>query len=766
MSRKQAARPHPNAPLVAFLLIALAVAMAVGATAAKAGQYKAVLCAANNGSNAFGTSTNTASAQNPGGIFNFENYCGATPNDPAGDAAFLRISENQAGGNAGQGAYGNIYWDTPSWVHFKAGGGYTRQLYAFNDGWRARFWVASASSSAQIMTQGAGLPNSGGQWGSSNIFGPHLWPLSVYYDFTRFVYEMQCVRPAGCDRVNFNSTDANSFVFILEDDWNSQVRMTDGSPMMTGQWVRGTQTATFSWAEYGSGIRFERLRVDGGDRWVGDWNPNCNRSTSQTNGEFARVFQPCPVSANVDRALPLDTATLGDGPHTLQACTQDYGQWQGLNGTRSESCDQRTIRVDNTAPGAPPGLQVTSANPERYLDTFDAHWSLPPNEGSPIEKVHYDIVNAAGEIVVPEKVVTGTNLTQTSGIQGRAQPDAYQLRVWLEDAVGLVGPKSIAPIPHDTTPPAAPQDISVTAPGTTRAADGFDLRWRNVPDAGSPIAAAHYEVINDSGGVVVPTQTLGGANIQQVERLESPRDRGPFGLRLWLSDAEGNVGAPVTVPLSYDCVRSDVSGGTELTSGLGKGADATEIVEQGGGSLLKGKLSAANGKVGGAPLCVFSRVITDRGRDFLGLAITDADGSYRFAVPAGASRELTVEYRSEHRELSDQSTIETIVEPTFTLVKKVIRNKRFARFKAHIPGPHNDNVVVVLQVKRGKGWLAFRRYRTRANGWLKVGYRMTRTTQPTKYLMRAQVRETVGYPYREGDSKPQWLIVLPRGKGG
>jgi hypothetical protein len=194
------------------LLACVLLGVIVTATA-HAAYYKMVACAGNSGFGGYNTSTNTASPQNPGGIFSFENYCGPAP-DPAGNSAFVRIAENQASGNAGVGAYGNIYLDTPPFVHFKASGGWTRQPNAFNDGWRTRFWVASACCTAQMMTQGAGLPNADGQWASTGTFAPHLWPLSVYYDFTRFVYEMTCVRPAGCDRSNLNATDANTFVFF------------------------------------------------------------------------------------------------------------------------------------------------------------------------------------------------------------------------------------------------------------------------------------------------------------------------------------------------------------------------------------------------------------------------------------------------------------------------------------------------------------------------------------------------------------------------
>jgi len=82
-------------------------------------------------------------------------------------------------------------------------------------------------------------------------------------------------------------------------------------------------------------------------------------------------------------------------------------------------------------------------------------------------------------------------------------------------------------------------------------------------------------------------------------------------------------------------------------------------------------------------------------------------------------------------------------------------------FYGEIPGPHNDQVVVVLQAKVGNGWKAFRRYRTRNGGKFAVGYRFNFTTRPTTYVMRVQVRSTVGYPYLEGNSRLLHLRVLP-----
>ncbi len=298
-------------------------------------------------------------------------------------------------------------------------------------------------------------------------------------------------------------------------------------------------------------------------------------------------------------------------------------------------------------------------------------------------------------------------------------------------------------------------------PSTSRAAQGFDVRWHNIADAGSPIDKVHYEIMNAAGGVVIPGETGSAEEGSSVADPDAPSDRGDFTLRLWLEDAEGNVGAPATAPLSYSCVHSDASGGLTLTSGLGSDAASQEIVQQGAGSLLRGALHGGSGGVANAPLCVFSRVVTDSERDFLGIAVTSSDGGYQFAIQSGASRNLSVVYRPDHRELSADATLETVVHPTFNVRKKVVRNKHFASFSGYIPGPNNDQVVIVLQVRRGKGWLAFRRYRTREGGKFTVGYRFNRTNWPTKYVMRAQVRSTVGYPYLQGNSKRLTLIVLP-----
>ncbi len=756
-------RPAKRPVLVASCLMALAFAIAIVAAAdAQAAYYKLVLCAANNGSNGYQVRTNTASAQNPSGIFSVENYCGPA-GDPAGDSAFLRIYENQPSGSAGDTAYASASWGTVPWVGIAAAGGYTREPGSFNDGWRARFWAEGYDGSTNnILMQGSGVANGslgGVGWGTTSTFGSHLWPFTGFADYRRFFFELTCMRPAGCDRSGWNGVDANSIVLLLNDAAPVDLHLTGtGSAPLNGQWVRGAQTATYVWSDQGSGIRLEWIDIDGARNFTIDHASECNIGYSQVNGEFARDFQACAVAAGIGRGDTFDTAAFPDGAHTLRACAQDYGQYIGLYGSGGASCDQTTIHTDNTAPGAPVGLEVTSANPARYLPRVGARWGLPSNSGSPIVKVHYEEIDAAGKVVVPEQTVSALNPTELPAIDGPVQAGAYRLRVWLEDQVGFTGPPALAPIPHDTTPPSAPQGLSVTTPQTSRALDGFDVHWRNLTDAGSPIDAVHYQVLDASGKVVVGTHDLPGDNPQAIPNLDTPQAQGKGTLRLWLSDAEGNVGAPVTAPLSYDCVRSEVGGGTNLSASFGTG-DGSALVNEGQGATLSGTVQGANA---GASICVFSRVTTDQERQFLGVAMTGTGGEYRFAVPAGPSREVIAAYRPGQRELSASATVETIVHPTFALRRKVIHNKGFGIFTGSIPGPHNGNVIVVLQVRDGKKkWRAFRRYRTREDGQFTLRYRFTHTQKPTTFVTRAQVREQSGYPYEAGDSDPLGLRVLP-----
>ena len=857
-SRGSALRPVTVA--LCFFALAFAVAILAAATA-HAAYYKTLYCGAADGSG------NPVLGARPG-FFDFTDDCGTAYGDPAGTGGFLRLEENTTGtaGNTDEASYS---WWPPVGTSIAAVSAYTRVPGYFNSGWRSRFWGEGYDGGEyNILMQGSGVANEGIYAPATTNFVYHAWPFGGFGDYKRLLFAMTCYRPGGCSREGWNAADANSIAITLNDKEAPHVNFEGESHVFAGDWVKGNNAIAWRESDQGSGLRFSRLKVDGSTLSDGtiDYQANggCRTGYSDANGEFARDFTPCTQGPYL-RYYPLRTEWFSDGQHQLATCVQDFAQYQHLGGSASESCDTRTIHTDNTAPGKPAELKVTSANPDRYLDHFGASFSLPPDPGSPIAKVHYEVLNAQGEVVVPEKTIASTNPTSLANIAGPSKPGAYTLRVWLEDSVGFVGPAADAPIPHDTTPPAAPQDlraagtpahwverldlrwqnvadagspidtahyqllgasgevlggtdavegdglqaidglqtpaqrcacavrvwltdeegnvgapatmalprdttppaapqdVSVASPGTSRSAEGFDVRWRDIADDGSPISAARYEVLNGAGKAVVPVTTVSGDGIDKIADLQTPREAGSYTLRLWLSDEEGNTGAPVSVPLAYGCVRSDAGGGTALSTEVLRDGEQRQILGQGQGAVLRGRLLDSNGRgVDNASLCVFSRVVTDSAPEFLGLALSGPDGTYSYALAAGPSRELTVAYRSGQREVRSSAQIATRVKPVFRVRSKVIRNKRFARFQTCIPGPHNDGVVMVLQVKRGNGWLVFRRYRTDRGGCAQVVYRFNRTERPTLYVMRAQVREQGDYPYAQGTSRPLRLTVLPR----
>lgn len=742
--------------LAALIAVSAFAASAFAAANASAAYYKMVACSANNGAPPYQVETNAPD------IFDVTNRCNGHGGDPPGESSLIRIHENQDPPHSvRQGAYADAYFDAPPGVHFKAAGGFTREPYQFNEGWRARFWIAGQSNT-QIMAQGAG-GGTGGLLPSSSVFGPHIWPEGGYLDFNRFVFEEACIRAARCDVSGNNAADLNGMVFILSDDSDSHPEFTQTeSPLLADHWVTGNQSLTFSASDAGSGIREERVYVDGAEIWSLDHGAECATSVTPSNGEWARSYSPCPTGGPWNRSVSFNTAAFKDGSHTVEVCTQDFAQFQGLNGTGGQSCTARTIATDNTAPAAPSGLSVVSPNSARYLSKFGAQFQLPPNEGSPITKAYYNIVDAAGNVVAPAQEFGGVNPTTIPTINGPGKAGDYRLRVWLQDEVGLVGPAATVPIPHDTTPPAAPQNLTAVAPKSPRGAAGFDLTWHNIVDSGSPIDAAHYRVLNAEGATVVEDRAVQGEAIEAIRSLETPRDRGGFTLQLWLEDEEGNVGAPTSVPLVYDCVRDDVDAGAALSSSIGPDGAGSRIVKQGRGGLLQGRLLDTNGApVAQAPICVFSQVVTDSVRKFLGIAMTGADGSWEFAVNAGATRDLLVDYRSQDREISTKVKLVTRVRPTFEVENTVVYNRNVARFRGTVPGPHNDHVQVVLQARKGNGWIVFRRLSAGKEGNYEGSYRFNKTTAPTEYVMRAEVRKQPGYPYASGHSEEQMLIVYP-----
>ena len=197
---------------VALCLIGLSfVTAVVCAATAHAAFYDVVFCAGGNGSG------NPTLGARPGG-FDFGTDCGEPPSYPSDGGHYLRLNENTTGA-AGAGDEASMSWYAPPWTSIVAGGGYTREPNAFNEGWRARFWGEDLGGNVHnILTQGTGIEgNDGITKNATQIFASHLWPFGGWDDYKRFVFDLECVRPAGCDRSNLNAVDANTITLVAND---------------------------------------------------------------------------------------------------------------------------------------------------------------------------------------------------------------------------------------------------------------------------------------------------------------------------------------------------------------------------------------------------------------------------------------------------------------------------------------------------------------------------------------------------------------------
>jgi hypothetical protein len=200
-----------------------------------------------------------------------------------------------------------------------------------------------------------------------------------------------------------------------------------------------------------------------------------------------------------------------------------------------------------------------------------------------------------------------------------------------------------------------------------------------------------------------------------------------------------------SIPLASSCPHSNVQNGSVLTSGLGSNRSETIVVSQGEGTMLSGFLQDDGLGVAGATICVFARITSEEENRLVGTVATNQNGRYEFPLRSGPSRSLTAVYRAEQGLLSAGTLLQTKAIPTLRLRSSLVYNKHFVYFSGEIPGPNNNGVTVLLQVKIGHGWRVFRRYSTRNGGKFAMRYRFTRQD----------------YPYLTGNSDTKSLRVLP-----
>lgn len=340
----------------------------------------------------------------------------------------------------------------------------------------------------------------------------------------------------------------------------------------------------------------------------------------------------------------------------------------------------------------------------------------------------------------------------------------------------------------DNTTPVAPEALDAVSTRIPRSVVPNDIDWKDPGkgDAGAPIRKSIYEIVDHNGKVVVSTQTVKvdgpssvsadsvyAGNIEAIPTLRTPEQGGSYTLRVRVEDAVGHVSGTSTVPLRYSCENNGGTPLPETNVALGllrPGQDQTAATAQ--LSLTQGDKASMLGVVrgpGGMPMdeattCIDAKPVTDPQLEEMAQVETNAQGEYRAPLTPGPSRNLVAVVRQGHRESwSEHALTKVKVKPQLKIKRKRIKAGQTLHFSGKIPGPHADRVAVVLQAKVGKGWQAFRVYRTRANGKYHLKYRPRASglTQPTKFVVRAIVPLQSGYPYQQGSSAWRVIVIRP-----
>lgn len=333
--------------------------------------------------------------------------------------------------------------------------------------------------------------------------------------------------------------ELNSATVTITDNQPPQLTSTSGS-LFAGGLVRGTLSGTIDGSD-NSGVEYSRLYVDGGQ--VAQQVSSCNFT----------LPAPCPASSS--HQFSLDTSTLSNGPHQIQAAVVDAAGNQTLGSPVQ-------VTVDNTNPSAPTGLQVNGRGAGAWVNQpATITWTNPSQlQDDPIGQVNW-IACSGTETSIPASGCDATH-NQTSPLSSltfdpaqdptfAGQPQGvYTVFVWLADALGNTTQANAAAISvgYQTSPPPAPRSISASGRGPYTITLG-------APAHLAPITATDWIACN-SAHVCTPAQSSPGLSFR-FDASQTPqfqrRPDSAYTIRAWLTDAAGNADPAnsATVALTY-----------------------------------------------------------------------------------------------------------------------------------------------------------------------------------------------------------------------
>ena len=459
----------------------------------------------------------------------------------------------------------------------------------------------------------------------------------------------------------------------------------------------GTRPLDITASDADSGVKRIDVTLDGVDVGGTDLGADCHPDR----------FSPCPTS--VTRSVDVDTTKVSDGSRLLRLVVTDLAG-------NARTINKGYVAVENVP--APSNSTVPTISGEkrvgRTLTGAPGSWS-----GTELSYAYrWERYAAHGWEDIPD--ATQASFTTTKHETGMR----LRLKVTASNAEGSTVAYS------DATNP-------IVAPGPTEADGDFD---------GDGVS---NDVDADDDGDGTP----------------DAQDAGPFDPKIGAAEAPRAVGA---APSFNSPNGQNATSGATLSARFTDSRSKTITTRYGRVRHVTGALTAASGApIAGAQLTVISETLAMGAAPVnAGTVTTDSTGRFRFAIPVGASRKIQVAYKwfreSAHYTHTTTVTVNVVPRVTMKADRRRLRNGQSVSFAGKVAGaPRDARRVVELQAQVGRSWQTFGTARLRSNGTFAYRYRFTRTSRPTTYRFRANVKAERGWPFLSGQSAATKVAVKP-----
>jgi hypothetical protein len=223
---------------------------------------------------------------------------------------------------------------------------------------------------------------------------------------------------------------------------------------------------------------------------------------------------------------------------------------------------------------------------------------------------------------------------------------------------------------------------------------------------------------------------------------------------------------PVGVFVDNSCDVSTAPDAADVRFGFGKRGRSRLTLRYGKRARVVAKLTdAADKPIAGAAVCVSARDRIKRAKEIdIAQLRTNRRGRATMKLSKGASRRIRLTYWADQEHVEMRvARLAVRARPRLRIPsKRKLSGGGRARFEIKLAGPYRRDRKVVLQALAPAGWLEVPGCsgRTDEIGTFRCAYRFRQQSGAVKYKFRALVPRQRGYPYLQGRTRSEKVVVL------